>query len=99
MAELPQDAILWRLGETPRALKSITDEVIFRCLEFRSWNQTHAARDLKMSLRTLRKRVQEMRAMGVDIPSVVSNPKNGGYPVRPDGKRLSAGGPPKWAGE
>jgi hypothetical protein len=91
---LPDEALLWRLGETPRSLESVITDLILKVLEFRGWNQNHAAKDLQMSVRTLRSRLKKLRESGYQIPHLVGAPGRGGYSVG-EYKRMGSASPPK----
>ena len=79
--EQPPETILWRDGENPRSLESVVTDLILKVLEFRGWNQNRAAKDLQMSVRTLRSKLKQLRDSGYQIPHLVGAPGRGGYSV------------------
>ena len=56
----------WLVGQT---VVDIERELILRTLAFHHGCRTHAARDLKISVRTLRSKIHEYNSSGVAVPA------------------------------
>jgi len=61
-----------RASDTPRSLRDLEQETILRVLAQYGGNRTQAASELGISVRTLRNRLRDYRADGVEIPGPIS---------------------------
>ena len=58
--------VSWLVGHT---IEEVERELILRTLAYRRGCRTRAARDLKISIRALRNKINEYKAIGVFVPA------------------------------
>lgn len=56
------------IDKTPISLTELMAAIIVAMLEHRNGNRTHVAKELKVSVRTLRYRLQTIEALGYEVP-------------------------------
>ena len=65
--------VSWLVGHT---VEDVERELILRTLAFRRGCRTRAARDLKISIRALRNKINEYKSMGVSVPAPGEHPRH-----------------------
>ena len=63
--------VSWLVGQT---VEDVERELVVRTLAHHRGNRTRAARDLKISIRTLRNKIKEYESSGVVVPAPGDHP-------------------------
>lgn len=64
--------VSWLVGHT---VEDVERELILRTLAFRRGSRTRTARDLRISLRALRNKINEYKNLGVAVPAPGEHPR------------------------
>ncbi len=64
--------VSWLVGHT---VEDVERELVVRTLAHHRGNRTRAARDLKISIRTLRNKIKEYESSGVAVPPPGDHPQ------------------------
>lgn len=67
----PNEVVPWLIGST---ISEIERELMLQTLAHCAGNRTHAARVLGVSVRTLRNKIKQYSAEGIDIPAPHGEP-------------------------
>ena len=72
ISEFDRLIVSWLVGHT---VEDVERELILRTLAFHRGGRTRAARDLKISIRALRNKINEYKTLGVAVPAPGEHPR------------------------